>query len=67
MVHAQIIPIGVIHTLCVCVCVSVCVCVCSDKGILMTFGSGANGSLGHGDYSDVKEVHTYIHVHAWVT
>ena len=28
----------------------------SDKGILMTFGSGANGCLGHGDRDDVKEV-----------
>lgn len=25
----------------------------SDRGILMTFGSGAQGCLGHGDYEDV--------------
>lgn len=28
----------------------------ADKGILMTFGNGANGSLGHGNYDDVAEV-----------
>lgn len=34
----------------------------SDKGILMTFGSGANGCLGHGDHNDAKEVsHEYAH------
>ncbi|XP_068720609.1 serine/threonine-protein kinase Nek8-like [Montipora capricornis] len=25
----------------------------TDRGILMTFGSGVHGSLGHGDYNDV--------------
>lgn len=35
-------------------------CHFSDKGILMTFGSGANGCLGHGDHSDVKEVRREI-------
>ena len=28
----------------------------TDKGILMTFGSGVNGCLGHGDFDDVAEV-----------
>ena len=27
-----------------------------DKGILLTFGGGENGCLGHGDHSEVKEV-----------
>jgi hypothetical protein len=27
-----------------------------DTGILMTFGNGANGCLGHGNLLDVKEV-----------
>ena len=34
-------------------------CGCSyyvDKGILLTFGGGENGCLGHGDHSEVKEV-----------
>ena len=26
----------------------------SDHGILMTFGGGAQGCLGHGDYEDVQ-------------
>jgi len=27
-----------------------------DRGILMTFGSGANGCLGHGDFNDISQV-----------
>ncbi|XP_038075513.1 serine/threonine-protein kinase Nek8-like [Patiria miniata] len=27
----------------------------TDRGILMTYGSGAHGSLGHGDYHDVSQ------------
>ncbi|XP_060071044.1 serine/threonine-protein kinase Nek8-like [Ylistrum balloti] len=27
----------------------------TDRGILMTFGSGANGCLGHGNYNDVVQ------------
>ena len=27
-----------------------------DKGILMTFGSGLNGCLGHANYEDVATV-----------
>ena len=27
-----------------------------DKGILMTFGGGENGCLGHGNHSEVKQV-----------
>ncbi|ELU04715.1 hypothetical protein CAPTEDRAFT_111937 [Capitella teleta] len=27
----------------------------TDRGILMTFGSGANGCLGHGNYNDVSQ------------
>lgn len=27
-----------------------------DRGILMTFGSGANGCLGHGDNVDIAQV-----------
>ena len=34
--------------------------VLSDKGILMTFGNGVNGCLGHGNYDDASEVSTYI-------
>lgn len=26
----------------------------SDRGILLTFGSGGQGCLGHGDYDDVE-------------
>ena len=26
-----------------------------DRGILMTFGSGMHGSLGHGNYNDVVQ------------
>ena len=32
----------------------------TDKGILMTFGSGINGCLGHGDTNDVSEVCIYV-------
>ena len=32
----------------------------SDKGILMTFGNGVNGCLGHGNYDDAYEVSVYI-------
>ena len=53
--------------MCVCVCVCVRVCVCahelsllSDKGILMTFGNGVNGCLGHGNYDDASEVYTCV-------
>ncbi len=28
----------------------------TDRGILMTFGSGANGCLGHANYNDVAQV-----------
>ena len=28
----------------------------SDRGILMTFGSGSNGCLGHGNYHDIQHV-----------
>ena len=28
----------------------------SDRGILMTYGSGANGCLGHGNFNDVTQV-----------
>lgn len=27
----------------------------TDRGILMTFGSGANGCLGHGNYNDITQ------------
>ncbi|XP_065833929.1 serine/threonine-protein kinase Nek8-like isoform X2 [Oscarella lobularis] len=27
----------------------------TDRGILMTFGNGVNGALGHGDYNDVAQ------------
>ena len=27
----------------------------SDRGILMTYGSGAHGCLGHGNYHDVNQ------------
>ena len=30
------------------------------QGILMTFGSGINGYLGHEDTNDVSEVCTYV-------
>ena len=36
----------------------------SDKGILMTFGSGINGCLGHGDNKDVTEVSPPVHCDA---
>ena len=29
----------------------------------MTFGSGINGCLGHGDYDDVPKVREYMCVH----
>ena len=28
----------------------------TDRGILMTFGSGSNGCLGHGNFHDVKQL-----------
>lgn len=28
-----------------------------DRGIIMTFGSGSNGCLGHGNFNDVTQVH----------
>lgn len=28
----------------------------ADRGILMTFGSGVYGCLGHGNYNDVAQV-----------
>jgi serine/threonine protein kinase len=31
----------------------------TDKGILMTFGSGVNGCLGYGNYDDAPEVNLY--------
>lgn len=34
-----------------------------DTGILMTFGSGANGCLGHGNLLDVKEVDIVVFSH----
>lgn len=27
-----------------------------DRGIIMTFGSGSNGCLGHGNFNDVTQV-----------
>ena len=35
----------------------------SDKGILMTFGSGVNGCLGYGNYDDAPEVNIYTCVY----
>lgn len=32
----------------------------TDRGILMTFGSGANGCLGHGNHNDVAQVSLYV-------
>ena len=32
-------------------------CVDVDRGILMTFGSGAYGCLGHGNSNDVSQVY----------
>lgn len=31
-----------------------------DRGILMTFGSGSNGCLGHGDFNDVAQVNFHL-------
>lgn len=28
----------------------------TDRGIIMTFGSGSNGCLGHGNYNDITQV-----------
>ena len=36
-----------------------------DTGILMTFGNGANGCLGHGNLVDVKAVVTHLSI-AWL-
>ena len=37
----------------------------TDKGILMTFGSGVSGCLGYGNYEDAPEVCTQPqHKHA---
>ena len=36
---------GDLHTACL-----------TDRGILMTFGSGSNGCLGHGSFQDVDKV-----------
>lgn len=33
----------------------------SDRGIIMTFGSGSNGCLGHGNFNDVAQVHVSLH------
>jgi hypothetical protein len=35
----------------------------TDKGILMTFGSGINGCLGYGNYDDAPEVCPCMYVH----
>lgn len=32
----------------------------SDRGIIMTFGSGSNGCLGHGNFNDVTQVHVTL-------
>ena len=32
-----------------------CMSLVADRGILMTFGSGMHGSLGHGNYNDVVQ------------
>ncbi|KAL5016244.1 hypothetical protein ScPMuIL_005833 [Solemya velum] len=37
------------------VCGDLCIACLTDRGILMTFGSGANGCLGHGNYNDVSQ------------
>lgn len=34
----------------------VCALLSPVSGIVMTFGDGMSGCLGHGDYNDVKEV-----------
>ena len=39
----------------------------TDKGILLTFGGGENGCLGHGDHSEVKEVIGSHDTHMTVT
>ena len=33
-------------------CFQICI---ADRGILMTFGSGSNGCLGHGNFNDVSQ------------
>lgn len=32
----------------------------TDRGILMTFGSGVYGCLGHGNYNDVAQVEVIL-------
>lgn len=32
----------------------------ADRGIIMTFGSGSNGCLGHGNFNDVTQVHVHL-------
>lgn len=32
----------------------------ADRGIIMTFGSGSNGCLGHGNFNDVTQVNLLI-------
>ncbi|XP_063404093.1 serine/threonine-protein kinase Nek8-like [Mytilus trossulus] len=43
-VNIQHVACGDFHTACL-----------TDRGILMTFGSGANGCLGHGNHNDVAQ------------
>ena len=33
-----------------------------DRGILMTFGSGVYGCLGHGNYNDVAQVEVILYL-----
>ena len=36
----------------------------SDRGILMTFGSGVYGCLGHGNYNDVAQVEVILYLNS---
>ena len=38
------------------VVVAIFSCTYADRGILMTFGNGANGALGHNNYNDTQKV-----------
>ena len=37
----------------------------SDGGMIVTFGSGINGCLGHGNFKDLKEVSNVVCI--WYT
>lgn len=39
----------------------------SDRGIIMTFGSGSNGCLGHGNFNDVTQVHVTLFSRQYTT